>query len=71
MSEKDVKFTSCRSSGPGCQNVNKLSTAVRLVHKETGETVSCQEERKQRRNRDTALKKLNKKIYFFKPISDT
>lgn len=62
MSNKDVYFTSCRASGSGGQNVNKVSSAVRLKHKETGETVFCQEERKQGSNRKKALKRLERKL---------
>jgi len=52
---EDVEFSACRAGGCGGQNVNKRSTAVRLVHKQTGEVVSCREERQQGQNRDRAL----------------
>ncbi len=45
FSEKDVRFESMRSSGPGGQNVNKVETAVRASHLPTGLTVTASEER--------------------------
>lgn len=62
LTEGDVEMQTCRSSGHGGQNVNKLSTAVRLTHRETGETVFCQDERKQGRNRKKALQRLERKL---------
>lgn len=62
LDNDDVEFSSCQSGGKGGQNVNKVSTAVRLVHKETGEVVSCREERSQNSNRKKALKRLERKL---------
>ncbi|HEY9061554.1 MAG TPA: peptide chain release factor H [Pseudobacteroides sp.] len=56
--EKDVKFESMRSSGPGDQNVNKVETAVRAFHLPTGFTVTASEERSQYMNKKLALTRL-------------
>jgi len=58
----DVRIDYFRSSGAGGQNVQKNSTAVRLVHEPSGITVSVQNERSQARNRDIAFKILNARL---------
>lgn len=61
--EKDLKIEFYRSGGPGGQNVNKVETAVRVVHIPTGLVVSSQAERSQAQNREGALKLLKAKIF--------
>ncbi|MBN1162723.1 PCRF domain-containing protein [Patescibacteria group bacterium] len=60
---EDLKWEFFRSGGHGGQNVNKVSTAVRLIHLPTQTVVECQEERKQGRNRQKALEILNSILY--------
>lgn len=62
FSEKDVRFDTMRSSGPGGQNVNKVETAVRALHLPTGLTVAASEERSQYMNKKLALARLSNLI---------
>jgi protein subunit release factor B len=62
ISEKDLKEKFIRSSGPGGQHVNKVSTAVYLKHVPTGIEVKCQQERSQALNRFLARRLLVEKI---------
>lgn len=59
----DVIEHVCRSSGPGGQNVNKVSSAIKLEHIPTGITVSMQDEKSQHKNRAKAWRLLRSRLY--------
>lgn len=63
INEKEIEFQTMRSTGPGGQNVNKVNSAVRATHKQTGVSVVAMDSRSQHQNKKLAIERLKNKVY--------